>query len=75
MDSCINQWAQLEKVDNSWLDEWSCKVWDDVKKKVAEIKRATHSRRRTYLSSTKGKEALARLHQKYVIVPTDKSWK
>ena len=73
LESCIKEWAQLEKIDKCWFDEWFDKVWEDVLDRIAVVSKATNRRRPTHVSSAKGKEALSRFDAKYVIVPTDKA--
>ena len=75
MNDCILKWAQSEEVDVKLFDEWKCKVFEDVKSKVLTLKKteAKRARHKSILHSKPVKNYLEKLHQHFVLVPTDKA--
>lgn len=75
LNDCIMSWAQSEKVDVKVLNEWSSKVFEDVKSKVQKLKRveAKYCRYRSILHSKPVEAYLKDLHKDFVLVPTDKA--
>ena len=74
---CQTRWAEKEKVDPVVLNEWSSSLMDLVQNKVIKlkkIKRFRFSAKKAVLSKPIIKNYLQQLHDRYVLVPTDKAW-
>ena len=57
------------------MDEWKYKVFDDVKARVQKLKKigAKHARHNSIMHSQSVKTYLKKLHENFVLVPTDKA--
>ena len=75
LNSCVLKWAQSEKVDVKLLDGWKYKVFDDIKARVQKLKKigAKHARHKSIMHSQSVKTYLKKLHDNFVLVPTDKA--
>ena len=68
------RWANREKVALSVLNEWTCHVKEAVSNRIRQLRlRPQKTRKRQFLSDRKCKQALADLHELYVLVPADKA--
>ena len=68
------QWAKKEKVALSTLNEWTCHVKEAVAIRIKKLRmRPQKARKRQILRDRKCKQALAILHEDYVLVPADKA--
>ena len=67
------RWANREKVALSVLNEWTCHVKEAVSNRIQQLRlHPPRTRKRQVLRDRKCKQALADLHELYVLVPADK---
>ena len=58
----------------SVLNEWTCHVKEAVSNRIRQLRLCPQkTRKRQFLSDRKCKQALADLHELYVLVPADKA--
>ena len=71
---CKEEWARLEDTNPIYLDDWICNVMMKVNAKIRKLE-AKHSKHHVNQVLTQDgiKKELALLHEKYVMVPTDKA--
>ena len=55
----------------SVLNEWTCHVKEAVSNRIRQLR--LHPQKRQFLRERKCKQALADLHELYVLVPADKA--
>jgi len=73
---CQKQWCMKEHVARNTLNEWSSTLMDLVYKRVAKLKKLTRFRyacKIPILNKLCVKEYLDQLHERFVLVPTDKA--
>lgn len=71
---CQKDWCSKETVDDVVLSEWKNRLLYEVRVKIESLKKMSHgSKSRKVLNDKKVKTFLNKLHDKYVIVPTDKA--
>ena len=73
LKSCVNKWAEREKVDNQVLLEWYNNVVQDVSKAVTRLSKNRKKTKKMTLSSPVISKALEDLQKEFVFVPTDKA--
>ena len=73
LKSCIDKWAQQEKVDSQVLMEWYNKVIEDASKAVARLSMKSKKTKKMTLKSPTISKILKDLQKDFVFVPTDKA--
>ena len=67
------QWAKREDVEQDTLSEWVKSVRTFVRNRISRLKCRIRSRPISVFKNPDAAKCLAKLHDKYVVVPADKA--
>ena len=76
MDACeedARRWAKKEDVDVHTLSEWVKSIADILKRIIRRLKQSFNTRHESIFGGPEVVRELSRLHENFVIVPTDKA--
>ena len=74
IDAYGKQWAAREKVALTTLNEWACAVKRLVENRIIMLKgHRQNTQKKQTLKDPAGKQTLDKLHEDYVLAPTDKT--
>ena len=73
IDLYAEQWSKREQVDLKYLCEWKYQIKDLVVERISSLKEKIGSPKQEIRNDPDVKDTMRRLHDDFVLVPTDKA--